>query len=121
MTGALLDQARALLDRSGVSEPHAVRAACWVARSALDEALRSRLTCEGSPVGAANMRTVLIVLRVAVDDPELVGRAEYAWASLSSASHHHAYELAPTLAEARALIDSVDWIASRTPARNSAS
>ena len=108
----LVQQARALLDRAGPDEPHAIRAACWVARSALDDELRAYLRRAGAEVNGANMRSVLVVLRVIAEhDPELAIRAEYAWARLSDASHHHAYDLAPTLGEARALVESVAWIA----------
>lgn len=114
MTASLLAQARELLRRSGPEEPHAVRAACWVARSALEDELRSLLAREGASVNGASTRSALVVLRViAKDDPELTLRTEYAWARLSDAAHHHAYELAPTLAEARSLIETVEWIAAR--------
>lgn len=111
----LLEEARALLDRGGSNQTHAVRAACWVARSALEDELRKLLISRNFDVDGASMRSTLVVLRVvATDDPQLSLRAEYAWTRLSSASHHHAYELAPTIAEARGLIETVEWIARRT-------
>jgi hypothetical protein len=114
VTTSVLAQAHDLLARAGPEEPHAVRAACWVARSALEDELRSLLARAGADVNGASTRSALVVLRVvAKDDPELMLRAEYAWARLSDASHHHAYELAPTLAEVRALVETVEWIAAR--------
>jgi hypothetical protein len=46
----------------------------------------------------------LICLPSYIDGNGLAGRVAYAWNALSHACHHHAYELAPTLAEL------ADWI-----------
>ena len=37
------------------------------------------------------------------DDPQIAASAQYAWDRLSEASHHHAYELAPTHVEVEGL------------------
>ena len=47
------------------------------------------------------MRVQLICLRTYLGDADLAARAGHAWSALSRASHHHAYELAPTAAELR--------------------
>jgi hypothetical protein len=49
------------------------------------------------------MRSCLISLRVLLGD-SIADMAEIAWAGLSHACHHHAYELTPTDSEVRHLI-----------------
>ena len=51
-------------------------------------------------------RTKLLLLRNRCDRA-LVREATYAWGTLSQATHHHCYEIAPTHAELRRLHDSV--------------
>ena len=98
----LLDQAEQIL--RGTS-PNRNRMACWIARSALEDVVRSRLIQQGQPTGAASMRSALTCLEVATpDEPSVAQRAEYAWSGLSSSCHHHAYELTPTATEAERLI-----------------
>jgi len=52
------------------------------------------------------MRSLISCLESAYsdDEPDLVIQAEYAWAGLSKAAHYHAFELSPTLSEARNLL-----------------
>ena len=52
-----------------------------------------------------SMRTQLICLRRYLEDAPLAARASHTWSALSRASHHHAYELAPTSTELE------DWFA----------
>lgn len=47
-------------------------------------------------------RTKLLMLRKRVNR-EIARRASFAWATLSRATHHHCYEMAPTAAELRRL------------------
>jgi hypothetical protein len=51
-------------------------------------------------------RTKLLLLRSRCDRA-LVREATYAWGTLSRATHHHCYEIAPTHTELRRLHDSV--------------
>ena len=53
------------------------------------------------------MRSQLTCLEVACQDDDTAAAAEHAWARLSGACHHHAFELAPTATEAQRLIDAV--------------
>lgn len=105
----LIEQARDLLSGQGFVPQHSVRAACWVARAALEQRVRELLLAKGLEPGDASMRTLLSCLESAygATDPGLVAHAEYAWAGLSRASHHHSYELAPVLSEAQHLVDLV--------------
>ena len=102
----LLTLARAQLDAGDAGSN---RRACWLARSAMEEALDSLLRERGVDTGPlASTRAKLSCLEVAYDDePGLAARAQYAWTRLSEACHHHAYELSPTALEARDLLDAV--------------
>ena len=57
------------------------------------------------------MRSQLTCLEVACQDDDTAAAAEHAWARLSGACHHHAFELAPTATEAQRLIDAVQALA----------
>ena len=122
MTSAL-DQASALLDGSLSVRVHSVRAAAWVTRSALEEILGELVRAKGFEPGQANTRTLLGCIEVLYqeDAPQLASAAQYAWDSLSQASHHHAYELAPTHAEVSALTDLVKSLASYATSPSDAS
>ena len=97
-----------LVGRLDGTAPERNRMACWLARSALEEAVRNRLLERGRPTGTASMRTMLTCLEVAyADDPALVDGAEHAWAGLSNACHRHAFQLSPTAQETQRLIDTV--------------
>lgn len=105
----LLSQAQAVLDGAA---PGRNRMACWIARSALEDAVRARLEDRGLNAGDGSMRSLLTCFEVAyATDPQLVDSATHAWAGLSNACHHHAFELAPTAVEAQRLIDTVHRIA----------
>lgn len=108
-----LDQATALLDGSLPIRLHSVRAAAWVTRSALEDTLNELIRAKGLDPGAANTRTLLGCIEVLYqeDAPYIASEAQYAWDSLSQASHHHAYELAPTHAEVSALTELVKGLA----------
>jgi hypothetical protein len=78
------------------------RAAALVVRSALEAELAAYWARVEPGVEQCPMRAQLAVLR----RPEYAGPdtgtdVAAAWHALSRASHHHAYELAPTLAELR--------------------
>ena len=109
---ALLKLGRALAcgDHSlpGASGP---RSACLVARQALEQVLIDLLDIKGLDCAGATMQTRLICLRqIYAEHPDLVYRAETSWWRLSAACHHHAFELDPAAAQARALIDEVSWL-----------
>lgn len=108
---SLLDEAQAVLDGSA---PERNRMSCWLARAALEMAVRDRLEARNRPPGTASMRSLLTCIEVAyADDPALIDRSEHAWAGLSNACHHHAFQLTPTAEEAQRLIDSVRLIAAK--------
>ncbi|MDQ3485608.1 MAG: hypothetical protein M3445_09420, partial [Actinomycetota bacterium] len=96
--GSLLEQASAVLEEA--SSAHSNRAACWIARVALESAVDDLLETKQRSAPDASMRSKLTVLQVAFDQNDAVSaRAEYAWSRLSQACHHHAFELSPTATE----------------------
>jgi len=102
----LLDQASAVLE--GASDTHSNRAACWIARAALEIAVDDLLKIKQRSAPDASMRSKLTVLQVAYDEfIDVPARAEYAWNRLSQACHHHAFELAPAATEVQHLIELV--------------
>lgn len=106
MTVTLLDLATAQLV---AGDAHASRRAAWLARSAMEERLDALLAARGvDPGPRASTRSKLSCLEAAyADEPGLAGRAQYTWSRLSEACHQHAYQLSPTHAEVRHLLESV--------------
>jgi hypothetical protein len=113
---AVLDLAGGLLRRA---EPATAglwpRVSALLALQALEASLVRLWERRALELHGCSMRTQLICLRSYLEDPKLAARAGHAWSALSRASHHHAYELAPTAAELQAwfsvveeLIDSVE-------------
>ncbi len=78
------------------------RACAWLLRLALESAVDDLWARERPAVALTPMRTRLLSLHhVRGLGPEPPARAEYLWASLSRAVHHHPYELSPTATELR--------------------
>jgi hypothetical protein len=98
----VLSLARGLLGRAdpetaGLWPRAAALLACRAVEASVHQVWqRRRLDLRGCP-----MRVQLILLRAYLGDADLAARAGHAWAALSQACHHHAYELAPTAAELR--------------------
>lgn len=60
------------------------------------------------------MRSKLSVLQAAYQaEADIAGRAEYAWNRLSSACHHHAFELTPVNSEVLHMIELVSALSGR--------
>jgi len=112
----LLALARDVADgRHQVPGMSQARAVCLLTRQALEQVVDALLDARHLACPAASMRARLISLGQAFgSDPEHVAyRAETAWSRLSAACHQHAYELSPSLSEARALVDEVTWLSRR--------
>jgi hypothetical protein len=79
-------------------------------RLALETALTTFWESACLPVAACRSRRAQFLLLPRYCNPEISHRAELAWATLSQAGHHHAYELGLTAAELRRLRDEVQAI-----------
>ena len=75
-----------------------VRARVVLLRLALEHALRILWSQRTPELTRATMRAQLLVLPRYVD-AEMAWRVGELWHALSRVSHHHAYELTPTLSE----------------------
>ena len=75
------------------------RASALLALSALEAGVERLWQARALALSGCSMRTQLICLRSYLADAPLAARAAHAWSALSRASHHHAYELAPTAVE----------------------
>jgi hypothetical protein len=95
-----LEMARGLLRRADpLTAGLWPRASALLAGQALGATLDRLWAEERLDFHLCPMRTQLICLRTYLDDADLAARAAHAWSALSRASHHHAYELAPTATE----------------------
>jgi hypothetical protein len=110
------------LSRGLLSRPDAATAGLWprasalLARQALETALDGYWSTRGVALDACPARAQLICLGEYFDDAELAAVVRSCWAALSDVCHHHAYELAPTVAELTVLLDVVDAFVGRTEA-----
>jgi hypothetical protein len=75
------------------------RASALLALQAVEASLVRLWARRALELQGVSMGTQLICLRSYLEDPKLAARAGHAWSALRRASHHHAYELAPTAAE----------------------
>lgn len=74
------------------------RAVALLTRQAIEGSLFDLWRAVRPGVEAVPMRAQLLVLRQSIA-PRVAAEAEYAWAALSRACHHHPYELVPTATE----------------------
>ena len=98
----LLHNAELLLDGTMSTSQPSARLSAFLARQALEELVAQRCIALDAEMRWATTASKLVVLR-ALDDPEVAASATTAWNGLSSACHHHAYELSPTNDEVRHL------------------
>ena len=103
MIDELLDDADRLIRSRESSWP---RGSALLGRMALEEWVRTHAMALDAGLALASMRSQLLCISVRVG-AEQSARASYLWFALSSACHHHAYELSPTRKEIGALIRDV--------------
>lgn len=113
---AEIDLARRALSGSARVRSHSLRTACWMARLALERTVSDLLAAKDVSAPRATMASRLSALEVLYDedDPTLPQRAEYAWSRLSNASHYHAFELTPSVAEVSGLVELVAALEAQT-------
>ena len=99
MSRDLVDRAREIT--SSADGPGGIwpRAAAFLTRQALEEALADLWRSTHPAMEHTSWSTQLACLPEVVDDPSLILDVRSAWASLSRACHYHHYELDPTHAE----------------------
>jgi hypothetical protein len=102
-----LETARRLLERPDARTAGLwPRAAAFLTRQALEQALDERRV-QAPALSQVPTSAQLICLREYLDDPALAADLRHAWSALSTACHHHPYEMPPTAAELRQWIDTV--------------
>jgi hypothetical protein len=110
----LLATARALPGQPGAATAGRwPRAAALLGRQALEAALERLWERKGVALAGCSARAQLLCLPTYLGDRAVAARAAHAWAALSQACHHHAYELAPTAAELGAWLDVVAEVVER--------
>ena len=85
------------------------RAVALLTRQAIEGTLFDLWRAVSPGVEAAPMRAQLLVLRQSVA-PSVAAEAEYAWAALSRACHHHPYELVPTATELARWVEAAEGL-----------
>lgn len=104
----LLANAQTLLDAPDQAAGTSARLAAFLARQAVEELIDARCAeLAGVHVVGASTKAKLAVLKSLDSTPTsaaLIG----AWHRLTGFCHHHAYELAPTVAEVREVCGAVE-------------
>lgn len=91
------------------------RAVAILTRQALEMSLDRLWGRVSPPVAAASMRAQLLCLPEYLDR-SLAARSSVAWAELSRACHHHAYELPSTAEELAGWLETTGELSSRVDA-----
>jgi hypothetical protein len=108
----LLDYAEQVLDGKVALGSSGPRTAALLARCVLEEWLDAKSeTWAGTGYPYPSTRSKIVALE-ALGDRELGARAQRVWNALSRNVHHHAYELQPSSAEVRHLVQQVRNLAS---------
>ena len=104
---ALLDYASDVLDGTVSIGSRGTRTAALLARRAFEDWLDEQSsTWAGSGYYRPSTKSKLVVLE-ALRGEELGQAVKRAWQGLSVACHHHSYELPPSAAEVRDLVEQV--------------
>ena len=103
---ALLDYAEQILDGTVELGARSARVAALLARSAFEDWLDEQNPWAVTAVQRPSAASKLVALSTG-EDPDVGRRAQRAWAGLSRACHHHAYELQPSPSEVRQLVAAV--------------
>jgi hypothetical protein len=113
---ALLDYARDVLDGKVELGTRGSRTAALLARRAFEDWLDEQsVRWSGSSYYGPSTKSKLVVFE-ALRGAELGQLVKRAWQGLSVACHHHSYELQPSAAEVRDLVELVRSLDPATPA-----
>ena len=108
MSPELLVEARRMVEeRRAETKGVWPRAAAFLTRQAMEEAMR-RLWLERAPGTQATPFTTQLLCLHEYLDPEIAERAAFAWGALSEACHHHGYSLPPTANNLLRWMDTVE-------------
>jgi hypothetical protein len=104
----LLGHARDVLEGTvSVPRGQSARLSSFLTRQALEEVVHELCHAKGDRLDhPVRMRSRLIFIRARYDGAT-AALAEIAWSRLCEACHHHAYDLTPTVTEARHLLSLV--------------
>jgi hypothetical protein len=108
----LVANARRALHPSAGWGPAWPRAAAFLARQALEDAVRSAWHGSAYQMRGCNMAAQLVSLPFYLGDRDLARRVRECWYSLSNACHAHPYQLAPTVAELEGWLEVVEQLVS---------
>jgi hypothetical protein len=110
--GALLDHAEEVLEGKVALGSSGPRTAALLARCAFEEWLEEQSSAWApTSYPFPSTRSKLVVLEVLIDRDVGV-KARWIWDALSRSVHHHAYEMQPSVAEVRHLVDQVRGLTS---------
>ena len=108
---ALLDHAEQLLDGKVLLGTSGPRTAALLARCALEIWLEEQCASWApTDYPFPSNRSKLVVVEV-LGDRDIGIQARWVWEALSRSVHHHAYELQPSVAEVRHLVEQVRELA----------
>jgi hypothetical protein len=105
----LLTAARLVLERDDVGAfANRARGSALLARQSIETALAAYWQEVAAGAERASRKAQFVSLRYVLGDPELAASAYQAWAELSTACHHHPYDIGPTAAEVLHWIEVAD-------------
>lgn len=103
----LLAEAHRALDGSSTWGGAWPRAAAFLGRQALEDAIDRLWNTVAPAMVNCSMATQLLCLPYLMEDEDVGLRARHCWYALSAACHAHPYELAPTVSELRGWLEEV--------------
>ena len=111
-SAGLLDYAEQVLDGTVALGSSGPRTAALLARCALEEWLDVKSAAWSSTSHPFPTTKSKLIALEALEDRDLGVRAQRVWSALSRNVHHHAYELQPSAAEVRNLVEQVRGLGS---------
>lgn len=107
---ALLEHAEEVLDGKVALGSSGPRTAALLARCAFEDWLDEQSATWAPNYPSPSTRSKLVLLEI-LGDRDVGAQARWTWEALSRSVHHHAYELQPSVAEVRHLVEQVRRLA----------